>query len=62
MQAVEIAVQQRLDARIHSSGDAPLELAKLGKDRVPRRDVSLGPAFAGDRERALLMCGVFVAV
>ena len=62
LKPVEVAVQQRLDAGVHRCGDAALELSELGEDGVPRRDVALRPALAGNRHRALLMRRVLVAV
>jgi hypothetical protein len=58
----QVAVEDRLDRRVHRSGDAALVFAIFGEDRVPGGHVARRPQLLRDGKRALLVRGIDVAV
>ncbi len=54
-QALDIALEDRLDGGVDSGGDAALELARLRQQRVAHGDVAVRPALRGDFGGAPLM-------
>ena len=62
LEALEIAVHDRHQARVHRRGRKALELAELGEHVARRAQIDLGPELLHERARALLVRGIGVGV